>query len=371
MKRKILWIAVLCMTLCGCSSWMDGSYVSVTPHQQQLSGTQSGSVSASNYMQLREVLEEMVDSGVESAVINVSEYNQEQVEAGVEMAVRYLQQTYPLGAYAIEKIDYEIGIGGGKPAVSVNISYLHGRSEIRKIQTVSTMEEAQERIAEALRECDAGVVLLVKQYQQTDIAQLVEDFALENPDVVMETPQVAVGIYPEIGAPRVAELKFTYQTSRDSLRQMQSQVQQIFSSASLYVSGDAPDSQKYAQLYAFLMERYDYKIETSITPSYSLLRHGVGDSQAFACVYAAMCRQAGMECQIVSGTKNGESWYWNMIHYDDVYYHVDLLRCNEIGGFRRFNDGDMQGYVWDYSAYENGEMAAEETVPAEIEKIDK
>lgn len=352
MKRKILWIAVLCMTLCGCSSWMDGSYVSVTPHQQQLSGTQSGSVSASNYMQLREVLEEMVDSGVESAVINVSEYNQEQVEAGVEMAVRYLQQTYPLGAYAIEKIDYEIGIGGGKPAVSVNISYLHGRSEIRKIQTVSTMEEAQERIAEALRECDAGVVLLVKQYQQTDIAQLVEDFALENPDVVMETPQAAVGIYPEIGAPRVVELKFTYQTSRDSLRQMQSQVQQIFSSASLYVSGDAPDSQKYAQLYAFLMERYDYKIETSITPSYSLLRHGVGDSQAFACVYAAMCRQAGMECQIVSGTKNGESWYWNMIHYDDVYYHVDLLSSSAEGGFRVLTDVDMDGYVWDYSAYE-------------------
>ena len=44
------------------------------------------------------------------------------------------------------------------------------------------------------------------------------------------------------------------------------------------------------------MERYDYRIETSITPAYSLLRHGVGDSRAFAVVYAAMCQQAGLEC---------------------------------------------------------------------------
>ena len=33
------------------------------------------------------------------------------------------------------------------------------------------------------------------------------------------------------------------------------------------------------------------------------------------------------------------------------YYHVDLLRCSEQGGFREFADRDMENYVWDYSAY--------------------
>jgi len=109
------------------------------------------------------------------------------------------------------------------------------------------------------------------------------------------------------------ELTFTYQTSRDALRQMQSQVKPVFDAASLYVSGDGEDRQKLSQLYAFLMERFDYKIETSITPAYSLLRHGVGDSRAFATVYAAMCRLAGLECMTVTGTHAGDPWTWNIV----------------------------------------------------------
>ena len=50
----------------------------------------------------------------------------------------------------------------------------------------------------------------------------------------------------------------------------------------LYVSGEGEDFQKFSQLDGFLMERFDYKFETSITPAYSLLHHGVGDSRAFA-----------------------------------------------------------------------------------------
>lgn len=359
MKHRIAaLLAAVCLVLSGCN-WMDGSYVSVMPHQEQMSGSLSGTVSASNYLQLRTELQEMVDSGTESAVINVAEYDQEQVEKGMQTAVNYLTVLYPLGAYAVEKIDYEIGISGGQPAVSVNISYIHGRSEIRKIRTVQDMEEAEEVIAEELEVCSEGVVLLVKQYEKTDLVQLVEDYAEENPDIVMETPQVAEGLYPDTGTSRVVELKFAYQTSRDSLRQMQTQVAPLFASAKQYVSGDGADSQKYAQLYGFLMERYDYTIETSITPAYSLLRHGVGDSKAFAMVYAAMCRQAGLECRIVSGTRSGEAWYWNLICQDGVYYHVDLLQSSAAGQFQKLTDGQMHGYVWDYSAYPAAGIASE------------
>ena len=358
MKRMIICLAVaLSLLISGCSSWMDGSYLSVELHEEQTSSTQSGVISASDYMELRTALTQMVDSGTESAVINVSEYNQPMVEAGMSMAVQYVKSMYPMGAYAVEEIEYEIGSGGGKPAVSVSIHYIHGRSEIRKIQTVPDMAAAEMKIADALEKCESGVVLLVKGYEQADVAQLVEDYAMLHPDIVMETPEVAVGVYPEMGVSRVLELKFTYQTSRESLRQMQTQVEPYFASASLYVSGNGSDGQKYAQLYGFLMERYDYKFETSITPAYSLLCHGVGDAEAFAMVYAAMCRQAGLDCQVVTGTREGEPWWWNMVCDNGNYYHVDLLQCNASGGFWELTDADMVGYVWDYSAY----------IPAETE----
>ncbi|MBR3972705.1 MAG: hypothetical protein IKJ99_01990 [Oscillospiraceae bacterium] len=350
MKRITLLMA-LCLLLSGCSSWMDGSHLTVTPHQEQIPNVQTAAVSAADYDELRGVMEKIVESGAESGVINVAEYDPEQLELGIRLAAGYVQNQFPLGVYAIENLQYEIGSGGGQPAISVSISYIHGRSEIRKIQEVDDMNEAQAAIEEALEECAEGVVLLIDDYGETDLVQLVEDFADQNPDVVMEVPQVAVGVYPDSGLSRVVELKFTYQSSRDALRQMQSQVERVFTSAVLYTSSDAAEARKYTQLYTFLMERFDYKLETSITPSYSLLCHGVGDSKAFATAYAAMCRMAELECLVVSGTREGEPWYWNLILEDGVYYHVDLLRSSEMRSLQRLTDDEMEGYVWDYSAY--------------------
>ena len=188
----------------------------------------------------------------------------------------------------------------------------------------------------------------------------------------METPQTVEAIYGK-GVSRVVELNFTYENSRDDLRHMQSQVRPVFDSAALYVSGEGADSQKFGQLYVFLMERFEYKLETSITPAYSLLRHGVGDSRAFATVYAAMCRMAGLECSIVTGTRQGEPWTWNLVWDNGNPYHVDLLACNAAGAYRELTDIEMQGYVWDFSAYpesvrptqEIAENSSERVVPEE------
>jgi hypothetical protein len=89
---------------------------------------------------------------------------------------------------------------------------------------------------------------------------------------------------------------------------MQAYVQPVFSSASLYVSGESEQNTKFDMLYTFLMQRNTYRQERSITPAYSLLRHGVGDSKALASVYAAMCRQANLDCRVIFGTRYGEPW---------------------------------------------------------------
>lgn len=351
MKRFLICLTAVCLLLSGCSAWMDGSHVTVQDHQEQFSGGQNASLAAEDYDQLVEVLEQLVESGLESGVISVAEYDPEDLERGMQLASVFVRKKLPLGAYAVEDIVYEIGSSGGQPAVSVNISYIHGRSEIRQIQKTANMEKAREEIRKALQACSEGVVLLIAEYEETDLVQMVADYAAEHPEIIMETPQVAVGVYPESGDARVMEVKFTYQTSRDVLRQMQSQVQRVFTSAAYYIDSDSDDVEKYTQLYSFLMERFDYAVETSITPSYSLLIHGVGDSKALATAYAAMCRQAELECQIVSGTRGGESWYWNLVQVDGEYFHVDLLKCDEAGVFEFLIDEQMQGYVWDFSAY--------------------
>lgn len=349
MKRRVTGILLMCLLLTGCG-FLDGSYVSVTPHQEQRQSGSLDTVSASNYLDLMEALKDMVASGTENATIHLAEYPANAVDSGMAVAMRYVTENDPIGAYAVDSISYEQGYRGGEPAVAVSITYLHSRSEIRRIRTVENMEEAERLTVDALEKYEAGTVMLVKEFSALDFTQLVEDMAQEKPQLMMEQPQVAVGIYGN-GRQRVVELNFTYQTGRDSLRQMQSQVKPVFDAAVLYVSGDASDWQKYSQLYGFLMERFDYTLETSITPAYSLLHHGVGDSRAFATVYAAMCRAAGLECLVVKGTRAGEPWTWNMVCDNGEYYHVDLLRCSEQGRYLEKTDIQMQGYVWDYSGY--------------------
>lgn len=351
MKRLAAITLAICLLLTGCG-WMSGSYHSVTPHQQHSGGNDSQVVIAENYLQLRTALENMVSSGTENSVISVANFHQDQLLDSMDMAVRHVKTTFPIGAWAVEEVTYEVGTIGDVSAVAVEILYRHERNEIQRIQQVPDMERAKILIGNALSSYETGLVLLIQDYQAIDIPQMVEDYAEDRPGDVMEIPEVTAQLYPSTGRIRVLELKFSFQSSRDSLRSMQEVVQRIFNSAALYVSRDAQDSQKLSQLYSFLMERFnEYQIKTSITPAYSLLNHGVGDSSAFAVVYAEMCQRAGLECYVVVGTRNGEPWYWNIVLDEGYYYHVDLLESLSLGNLHPMTDEDMEDYVWDYSAY--------------------
>lgn len=378
MRRLLVFVLALCLLCTGCG-WMAGSYSSVTPHQQHAGGSEATVESADSYLQLRSAMENMVLSGTESGVISVAEIPEERLQDFVEMAVRYVRDSFPMGAYAVENITCEIGTLGGNAALAVDIQYRHERQEILSVLQVADMTEARKLIGNALTQYEPSVVMLVGDYQFADIHQMVEDYAEENPDAVMEIPETSVQLYPNTGRQRVLELKFTYQSSRDALRTMEDTVVRVFNSAALYVSHDATDHQKLSQLYSFLMERFsEYQIKTSITPAYSLLNHGVGDSSAFAIVFAEMCRRAGVECHVVVGTRRGEPWSWNIVLEDGYYYHVDLLACRQWGGYQPLHDGQMGDYVWDYSAYpdcpgrpvvpEGTQPATEETEPSEPEQ---
>ena len=351
MKRIFILCTCLCLLLSGCHTILDGNYLWTAPHQVQENPGDEGMLQAANYDGLLTALAGMAENGTENGIIYISQYESGSFEEEMEKAVDTTLKNNPIAAYAVDAIQWEEGTNSGQRAVAVSISYLHNRTEIRKIQHVATTEQAEEKISDALKNVASGLVLYLEDYEHTDFVQLVEDYALKNPQYVMETPQTIVNVYPRWGTARVIELKFSYQTPKDSLDNMQRQVSPIFSAARLYVTGDAEDAQKFSQLYSFLTERFEYTIETSITPAYSLLSHGVGDSKAFSAVYAAMCQTAGLECQVVSGTHLGERWYWNLIYVDGSYYHLDLLGCNKAGLFQMLTDDEMKGYVWDYSAY--------------------
>ena len=347
--KRVTAVVLLCLILCGCVPFGAAEYHSVTPHKVNKAPGEQTMAEISNYQQMKDAIEGAVESGQQKTTFSVENYVPTLLNNDVQNIVYTICTNHPIGTYAVESIDYEVGTVTGVQAVALNITYNRNPDEIANIKSVEDVQQARELIEQALIQCDSGIVVRIRSYEETDFSQLVEDYAEQNPEQIMERPQVTASLYPDRGEDRVVDIRFVYQTNREALRQMQIYVQPVFRSAELYVSSEEEsDAVKYARLHTFLMERNDYKVETSITPTYSLLRHGVGDSRAFATVYAAMCRKAGLLCYVVSGTCNGEARFWNIIRDGDICYHVDHLIP---GGFARFTDQQMAGYVWDYSAY--------------------
>lgn len=352
MKRLVVLILMAALLLSGCSAWLDGEYHSVKPHAFEGAKLSDDIVKVSSYFELRSALLEMVNSGSQQSTFYITGFGLDAVDQYMNAAVMYVFENSAIGAYAVDAIDFECGTSGGNPAIAVDISYIHGRQEILRIKNTTNMDEVKSIISAALSNCDASTVIKVQNYEDLDVELFVQEYVNANPHLCMQLPQVSASIYPEEGNERVLEISFTYQISRDTLRTMQNTIAPIFSAAELYVQSSDSESQKYEQLYSFLMERFDYKIETSLTPAYSLIRYGVGDSSAFARVYSTMCRNADLYCSVVSGTKNGEAYHWNIIRYDGTDYHVDLLECSEAGEFVVMVPEMMDGYVWDYSGYQ-------------------
>ncbi len=350
MKRITALLVMLSLLLSGCSFWMNGSYSSIKPHEEPSGQTGDTAVNVSDYADLTAALSSLIESGKESGMLSMQYESEERAQKDLDRAVSEIGQKNPFAAYAVDKIDYHFGSSGNRKAVSVQITYLQNRTRTDKIQRAKTLEQVERIIQQQLDACDAGVVVYFESAQQPDYAQMVADYALTYPQKVMEVPEVTVSLYPEQGEKQIAELKFSYQTSRAELRTLQNKVAPVFASAAQHVSGDWSASEKAQRLYEFLMKRYEYNIQTSITPAYSLLLHGVGDHRAFAMVYGAMCREAGLNCHLVTGTRTGTPWVWNAVQIDGEYYYIDLLNSTDTG-FRLYAQEEMVEYVWDYSAY--------------------
>lgn len=368
MKRWIIPLLVfaLCLQLTGCNLLLDDTYVSVKPYQIQNPGKENTELVADSYIEVRQALMELVEGCTQSAVIAIPKLTESVADYYMSAAINYITQSTAMGAYAVSEITYEVGTNAGELAIAVDITYHYNRMAILRIQRTANTKMAVTMIQKALQQCDPDITLYIQDYTEIDLIQLVQDYVDDNPQYCMELPQVNASIYPAQGRERIIVLSFTYRNSREVLRSMQQNVQEVFNQ--IKPDGDTRWD-RYANIYQQLMERHSsYAIETSITPSYSLLRHGVGDSKAFATVYAAICRARNLNCEVVSGTKEGQAWYWNAVLDDGVYYHIDLLRCSAEGKFSMMDEAAMAGYVWDYSAYPTKgteQRLASETKPTE------
>ena len=186
MKRTLLPLFFALSLLLGGCGWLNGSFVSVTPHEAPKQVAHADTITAANYKDFLAALKQLVAAGTEVAAIHVEEYPEKALEAGIRRAVYTVMHNDPIGAYAVEDIQYEIGSSSGLPAVSITVSYRHNSTELQRIRRAAGITQARSITANALESYEAGIVLLVGQYEDTDFSQFVQDYAREHPETIME-----------------------------------------------------------------------------------------------------------------------------------------------------------------------------------------
>ena len=100
MKKRFALILSAALCLSGCS-WMDGSYVSVTPHVVTPDSGSDDTIQISSYAQLRNAMTDLVDSGSTHGLFVLWDYSQERISTDLALVTSYIQTSYPIGAYAV------------------------------------------------------------------------------------------------------------------------------------------------------------------------------------------------------------------------------------------------------------------------------
>ena len=91
MKRVMAAVLLISIVFSGCG-FTRGSYVSVTPHQEQKQAVYPSAIAASNYLDMMDILVNMVASGAESATIHVANYPGYAVESDMAVAIQYVME---------------------------------------------------------------------------------------------------------------------------------------------------------------------------------------------------------------------------------------------------------------------------------------
>lgn len=350
-------MAVLCLLLAALSgcSWIQNEYRVVSEHPAPVptASPQGEEIhSAADTSSLIDVILSLVRDGSAQNQIDVTDFRGN-IKQNISSVMRRLALE-PVYAYAVDYADYDVVEQDGAVILKLDMVYRRSAEEIAAIVEVQDVDRAQQLIDRALNNFDVAITLKIDQYSDTDFVSKACRHCLEQPCRVVEIPKVTVEVYPDNGITRIVEMHFGYNNNRDDMRAMLSNVSTVCASAGTYASAVTGNMQRLTRLCEYLITRSDYQqTDTTTTPAYSLLCRKYASDRGFASVLYNTAERSGLECYLVTGTKEEAPYCWNIVAVDGHYYHIDLMQQWQNGEItpQLYSDAQMEGYEWDADTY--------------------
>lgn len=349
MKRIILLVSMLFL-LTGCSLVAD-EYTSSRPHESGMQTTMPDAVVVKDPGALKDAIVRFIKAGQEACSIRTVDYNGN-VEEDLVQAVYDATRMTPVGAYAVDYINHNCVKILSYYEISLSITYRRSARDIAAIQQAYTPEQLRGQVERSLRTYDDHLAMQVTEDQEYDIEAIVESYCLADPARMVETPQIAVSVFPEEGRERIVAVDLIYENTYEQLLEKSDAVAESVDAAAEYIRYRDTDRDKTSLLYTYLTERFNYTEGETSAPVWSALCGGVADPYGLAQGFRLICEKAGVTCYTVTGLKDGEDYTWNIISDDGDHRHVDLAECiAQDSGLRRRTDWEMDRYYWNTQRY--------------------
>ncbi len=375
----------------GCSSLFDDSYSSREPYQAPSAQEEAAETeeeepaydNITNFAALRRAVLQLVTDHVESAQLQFTNYDGS-ISQDISTACWEVKSSTALGAFAVDYISYDLSRIVSYYQAEVNITYKRSAAQVDALERAPSVSALTARLDRALRDGDTYLVLEIADASATadTVRAYVSEAYYADPLACPVLPEVEVGLFPETGVSRIAEMTLNYGLEPSELHQRRSALDEALASLTgglLPGPSPAPETASPAgtpavpsspepsrdpraealdqadrlkTLCARLADRCVLD-ERAGSTAWDALAGGAADSEGLALALKAGCQAVGLDCLVVAGRVDGEEHYWNMVTLAGDSYHVDVSGTS--GGTPAvFLSGDEQlwgVYWWDTSEY--------------------
>lgn len=353
MKKGKKWqnVAVLgfcALSLGGCSTFLEESYSSVTPHSMAPMSDDSSVVTVEGYYELVNALLYFVNMHMEGGQIRLVDYERDLANIHLEEAIDEVLADTALGSYGVASIEWELNYIIGNLEASVTVNFKKTVEDYENIIPLVGTSAIARRLTQSFTDFEEHLVIQ-NSYANNDRSQIAQVLHVAFSGAVkslVAIPEVHTAFYPQEGPWRIVEFEFLYDIEEAELEQRQEALETALKEATSQLW-----SHSGMDMFQTLLENLSGMAEVGegSTP-YDVLVEGEGDSRGFALTYLALCREMGLTCQVVVGLVEEEVRYWNLVTLaTGTTHHVDILREDE--GFQYYSDLELEGlgYSWNRS----------------------
>lgn len=363
-KHSILALSLAgCLLLGGCSSLLVRDYSSVTVHSAAPTvESDQLTIRVESYQDLVNALLYFITQGREDGVIRLYNYPYD-VEQDLEGACQEVVQEDPLGAYAVELIQYDVVPIVSCYEATIQITYRRTHDQVASIVAATGASAIRSQLQQSLSQFQTETVLRISYFDGGEeyITALLHQAYFATPGSALGYPDTQICIYPDSGYQRIVEILLTYPLDRSELEEQRS----ILARLTQEIADDLWDAigdEGLLEIRQAVLDTAVYDPEGGSTAYHALSRHRA-DSLGLAFAMNLLCNELGYSCQTVEGTLDGTAHCWNIVSTENGYRHIDLTWESD-GQSPFLSDRQMAeaGYQWDTTTVPQcGEQPADQS----------